>query len=119
QDKERFFELISLVTDGDLLFLHGFEQRALYFGRGAVDFVGQNQVRKNRASACSETTGLRVVNLCADNVVRQHVGRELQRRKFDGDTCRERFDGERFGQAGHAFEQYVTVGEQADDQPLR
>ena len=28
------------------------------------------------------------------------------------------FDGERLGQAGHAFEQDVAVGEQADDQPF-
>ena len=28
------------------------------------------------------------------------------------------FDRQRLGQAGHAFEQDVAVGEQADDQPL-
>ena len=31
---------------------------------------------------------------------------------------RQRFDRERLGQAGHAFEQHVAVGQQADDQPL-
>ena len=30
----------------------------------------------------------------------------------------ERLDGERLGQAGHAFEQDVAVGQQADDEPL-
>ena len=30
----------------------------------------------------------------------------------------ERFDRERFGQAGHAFQQHVAVGKQADNQPL-
>ena len=31
---------------------------------------------------------------------------------------RERADGQRFRQAGHAFEQDVAVGEQADEQAL-
>ena len=30
----------------------------------------------------------------------------------------EGFDGEGLGQAGHAFEEDMAVGEQADDQPL-
>ena len=29
-----------------------------------------------------------------------------------------RFDGERFGQSRHAFEQDVAVGEQSNDQPF-
>ena len=32
--------------------------------------------------------------------------------------CGQRFHGERLGQAGHAFEQDVAVGQQADDEPL-
>ena len=31
---------------------------------------------------------------------------------------RERADGQGLGQAGHAFEQHVAVGEQADQQPV-
>ena len=48
QHQERFLELEGLVADGDLLFLHGFEQRALHLGRRAIDFVGQNQVGEDR-----------------------------------------------------------------------
>ena len=32
--------------------------------------------------------------------------------------CGQRLHRERLGQAGHAFEQHVAVGQQADDQPL-
>ena len=65
-----------------------------------------------------EAAGLRIVNLRADDVGGQHVRRELQAREFDVHAVGQRFDGERLGQAGHAFEQHVAVGQQADDQPL-
>jgi hypothetical protein len=40
---------VTDATDGDLAFLHGFEQSGLRLGRRAVDFVGQNHVGKQRA----------------------------------------------------------------------
>jgi hypothetical protein len=57
-----------------------------------------------------------IVNLRADDVGGQHVRRELQAREFDAEGLRERFHGERLGEAGHAFEEDVAVGEQADDE---
>ena len=116
--EERFVELVGLVADGDLLFLHRFEQRALHLGRRAVDFVGENQIGEDRPFARAEAAGLRIVNLRADDVGGQHVRRELQAREFDVHAIRQRFHGERFGEARHAFEQNVAVGQQADDQPL-
>ena len=44
QHQERFFQLEGLFADGDLLFLHRFEQRALHFGGRAVDFVGEHEI---------------------------------------------------------------------------
>src|SRR3546814_9687047 len=38
-----------LIADGDLAFLHGFQQGALYLGGRTVDLVGQNEIGKNRA----------------------------------------------------------------------
>ncbi len=40
------FQFVGLVADGDLLFLHGFKQRALHLGGRAVDFVGEDQLAK-------------------------------------------------------------------------
>ena len=37
------------VADGHLPLLHGLKQRALHLGRGPVDFVGQDDVREDRA----------------------------------------------------------------------
>ena len=45
-------------------------------------------------------------------------GVNWMRWKLRVDRVGERLDGERLGQAGHAFEQHVAVGEQADQQPL-
>ena len=39
----------SLVTDGHLPLLHGLQQCGLHFARGAVDFIGQHQIGKNRS----------------------------------------------------------------------
>ena len=49
QHQERFVQLEGLVADGDLVFLHRFQQRALHLGRRAVDFVGQDEVGEDRA----------------------------------------------------------------------
>ena len=118
QNQKRFFELESIFANRDLFFLHRFEQRALHLGRRAVDFVGENEIREDRAFARGEAAGLRIVNLRADDVGGQHVRRELQARKFHADARGHGFDGQRFRQPRHAFEQNVAVGEQADDQPL-
>ena len=49
QDEEGLGQLVGRVADGDLPFLHGFEQGALHLGRGAVDFVGEDEVGEDRA----------------------------------------------------------------------
>ena len=116
--EERLRQRVCLVADGDLPLLHGLEQGALHLGRGAVDLVGQNQVGEHRALPRGEAAGLRVVNLRADDVGREHVRRELQPRELGVHAVGERLDGERLGEAGHALEQHVAVGQQADDQAL-
>jgi hypothetical protein len=78
EHQERARQRIGFIADGDLAFLHGFEQRALHLGRRAVDFVRQNEIAENRAVLGAEGAVLRVVNHGADDVGGQHVGRELQ-----------------------------------------
>ncbi len=111
EDEEGFFELESGVADGDLLFLHGFEQGALDLGGGAVDFVGKDEVGKNGAAAGSEGAGLGIVNLGADEVGGKEVRGELKAGKLHADGGGEDLDGEGLGQAGDAFEEDMAVGE--------
>ena len=44
----------------------------------------------------------------------QQIGRELQALEAGLDAGRQRFHRQRLGQTGNAFEQDVTVGEQAE-----
>ena len=43
-------QMVSLAVHRDGQFLHGFQERGLCFRRRAVDFVGEKQIRKNRAA---------------------------------------------------------------------
>ena len=65
------------AVDCDLHLIHSFEQGRLGFGRGAVDFIGQQNVRKNRALFELERLGVRVVDGDAQHVTGQHIAGEL------------------------------------------
>ena len=58
----------------------------------------------------------------ADDVGGHQVGGELDAGERTADDLGEGLDGERLGDAGHAFEQHVPLGQQADqhalDQPV-
>jgi hypothetical protein len=49
QDQEWFGDLVAVFADGDLVFLHDFEEGGLDFGGGAVDLVGEQEVAEHRA----------------------------------------------------------------------
>ena len=74
-DEERRSEFVRDAVGGDLLFGHRFEQRALRLRRGAVDFVGEHELREQRARMELELAGVAVVNADADDVRRQQVAR--------------------------------------------
>ena len=101
-----------------MLLLHRLEQRALHFGGRAIDFVRQHEVGEDGAAPGGEGAGLRVVNLRADDIGRQHVRGELQARKARVDGGRQGFDRKGLGQSGDPFEQDVAIGQQPDNEPL-
>ena len=45
----RVRQAVGGFTQGYLAFLHGFQQGGLHFGRGAVDFIRQNEIGEDRA----------------------------------------------------------------------
>ena len=51
--------------------------------------------------------------VCAGDVARQHVGRELDAGEVQPGRGRQRAGGERLGHAGHVVEEHVPAGEQA------
>ena len=70
QDQEWFFEREGLFADGNLSFLHGFQQGALHLGGCPVDLVGQHEVGEDRSPADGETLLLLIVDHRADQVGR-------------------------------------------------
>ena len=71
ENKKRIGEGICFLANRHLALLHRFEQRALHFGRRAIDFVRQNQIRKERAELRRELARARIINERADQIGRQ------------------------------------------------
>ena len=99
------------------MFLHGFEQGGLRLGRGAVDFVREDQVRENRAALELElapAAGSFHDDVRAENVRRHQVGRELDAVEGQIEHLAQRADQQRLAETGNAFEQDVAAGEEGD-----
>ncbi|MNT28059.1 hypothetical protein D3C72_1637190 [compost metagenome] len=100
---------MGFAGDGDLLFLHDFQQCALHLGRRAVDFVGQQQIGEDRPPHGGELAGALVIHARADQVGGQQVGRELDALERAAHGPRQRVDRQRLGQPRHAFDQQVPA----------
>ncbi len=111
--EERFVERIGLAVRGDLVLLHGFEQRALRLGRRPIDFVGQHQLREHWSAVEPELSGLRLEDRDADDIGRQQVARELDALVAEAERRGERVRKRRLADAGNILDQQVTAGEQA------
>ena len=98
-----------MLTDGHLLFLHGLKQCALDLGWCSVNFVGQNEIRKNWPMLDAKLSFLGVVNFCAHNIGGQHVGGELDAMKLRVHQRSESFQRKRFCKTRNAFEQNMTL----------
>ena len=116
EDHERLGEVEGFAADADVAFLHGFEQGGLDFGGGAIDFVGEDDVGEDGAAADFELGGLGVVDLGAGEVGGQEVGRELEADEVGVDGTGDGRDAQRFGEAGDAFEEAVSVAEKGDEE---
>ena len=76
---------------------------------GIVDFVGQQQVGKNRPQHGAEFTGFLVVHARAHQIGRQQVGRELDSFEAAAHGLRQRVHREGFGQSGDALDEQVAL----------
>jgi hypothetical protein len=100
----------------DLVFAHRLQQRGLHLGRGAIDFIGQDQVVENRPALEFESAFLGAVDLGAGQVGRQQVRGELDAVEIAFDAVGQHLDGGGLGQARRAFHQQVAVTEQGHGQ---
>ena len=112
--QERIRQFISIVADGHLALLHGFQQGALDLGRGTVDFIGQDEVGEDGALVHFEGFFLLGVDQGTYYVGRQQVRGELDTAELGIHRLGQGVDGQGLGQAGDTFQQNVAAAEQAD-----
>ena len=113
QHHEQLRQVVGLLAHGDLVLAHGLEQRRLHLGRRAVDLVGQQHIVEQRAGPELELAALLAVDVGADQVRRQQVGRELDAVEIALDALGERLHGSGLGQSRHALHEHVAVAEHA------
>ncbi len=106
---------VGTTIDGDLALVHGFEQRGLRLGRGAVDFVGQKKIREDRTRLKFESLGMHVVNRDTQHIAGQHVAGELKPVKTAIHRARQRLRQCGFSNARHVFDEKVPSRQQADE----
>ena len=104
-----------VVADGDLALLHGLEQCGLHLCRGAVDFIGQDEVGEDGTLLDLELLVAGGVDHGADDVGGEKVGGELYAGVFCVDKLGKSLDCQGFGQTRNAFEENVAVAEQGNN----
>ena len=105
-------------ADRHLALGHDLEQGGLDLGRSPVDLVGQHDVGEYRPPFDVELLLGRAPDPGADDVGRDQVGRELDAGEVAAHHPGQGRDREGLGQAGHALDEAVAPGQQADEGPL-
>src|SRR5437879_12866439 len=95
------------------MLLHRLDQRRLGPGRGAVDLVGEDQLRKNRPGVELEGGALAVVYGYADDVGREHVAGELDAVEIQTEELCKHLGEGGLADAGQVLAQQVPAREQA------
>ncbi len=103
------------AIDADLVFGHGFEQRALRARRRAVDLVGEQQLGEQRAGVEAEAAIILVEDRHAEDVGGQQVGGELHALELEAQRGRERASECCLAEAGQVFDQQVAIGQQGGE----
>ena len=99
------------AIDRDARLGHRLEQRGLGPRRRAVDFVGQQQLGKDRTRPEFELGRLLIEDRTSGHVGRQQVGRALNAFEGTADAARQRPGEHRLGHARHVLQQNVPLRE--------
>ena len=111
---------MRLARGRDGVLLHGLEQRGLRLWRGAVDLVGEDDVREHRPLHVLEHSAPgRVIfleQLGARDVRRHEVRRELDAVEREIERLRQRLNQQRLRDSRTRHQQDVAAGENRCDQ---
>ncbi len=118
-DKKRAGQGAGFTLNADLFFFHGFEQGALGFGAGAVDFVCQQHLGEQRAGVKDKFFLGAVKHRHAREVAGHQVGGELHARKLQPKGACQGMRQRGFADARHVFNQQVPTSQQTGHTVLR
>mgnify|MGYP000504077994 CR=1 FL=1 len=104
---------MAYAVAGHLPLLHGLEQRALGLGRGAVEFVGEQQLGEHRPGVKAEIARVRLVDGHADDVGRQQVAGELDAAEAQAEGARQAVGEGGLAHARQVLDQQVAARQQA------
>lgn len=113
--EERTREGARRSVDRRGAFLRRFEERGVRLGGGAVNFVGEKDLRKNRAGTEGKFLRFRVENERADDVGRRQVRRELNASETTAERATKRLREKGFAETRDAFDENVSAGKKSDE----
>ena len=111
QDQEGLPKGEGLISEGNLSFLHGFQEGRLDLRRGPVDFVRQNDVGEDGSRGRDEGFGLFLEDHASEDIGRQKVGSELDSPEGSVDGIGQASGQKGFRQARDPLEKDVAPGE--------
>ena len=97
---------------------HGLEQRALRFGRRAIDLVGEHELREHGSLVELEPAAVAVEDGHAEHVGGQKIARELNAVVAQAESLRERVRERGLADARHVLDEQVAAREQAGQREL-
>jgi hypothetical protein len=116
--EERVGHRVRRVAERHLALLHHLEQRRLHLRGGAVDLVRQQEVAEDRPELGVERRAVRAVDARADQVGGDEVGGELDALEGTAEDVGGRLHRQRLGETGHALDQQMPAGQEADEHTL-
>ena len=111
-DHKEIWQRVGHRTNRDLPFAHGLEQGRLHLCRGAVDFVRQHEIMKQRTLPEHEGAGFGSIDFGARQIGRQEIGRELQPVEVALHAMAQHLDRPGLGEPRRPFDQQVPVAKQ-------
>ena len=109
---KRLIEFVGLAVHGDLVLLHALQQGRLGLGRGAVDFVADDDVGEHRAGPELEGPGRLVVDGHARDVGREQVRGELDPADRTVDGAGKSLGQQGLAHPGDVLQEQVALGQQ-------
>ena len=117
-DEEGVGQRNGLPIERHLPLVHALEQRRLRARARAVDLVGEENVREDRALPEDELARPLIIDRDAHDVARQQIARELHAPQIPSDGARERARERRLADARDVLDEQVPSAEQRDEREL-